>query len=382
MSIVLLVPKSNVSNNNRCGPVRVCFLIDQLSRAGTETQLLAQIREFDRNRVEPFLVLLNGEGEPSRSLEPADCSVLRLGVQALCSAKAVRAAAVFARYLRRQRIDVVQAYFLDSIYFGVPVAKLAGVPRVLRVRNNLGYWLTRKHRVLGRLYGTLTDLTLTNSEQGREALIASDRLAPQRVIVMENGVDVERFAGFPPPDTARVPVRIGAVANLRPVKGLDVLVCAAAELVKAHPHVEFEIAGAGEQRAELESLIEKRQLGEQFRLRGAISDVPAFLASLDITVLCSRSEGMSNALLEYMAAGRAIVATRVGANERLIRDGKDGLLVPAESSNALAEALVRLLTEPMLSIRLGASARSRAVEEFGRQVVTQRLEAFYHGLRA
>ncbi|MFL5341016.1 MAG: glycosyltransferase, partial [Gemmataceae bacterium] len=132
-------------------PVRVCFLIDRLSRAGTETQLLALIREFDRRRVQPFLVLLDGEDEASQALEPADCPVLRLGVQSFASGRAVAAASRFVGFLKRHRIDVLQAYFLDSIYFGVPLAKLAGVQHVLRVRNNLGYWLTAKHRLLNRI---------------------------------------------------------------------------------------------------------------------------------------------------------------------------------------------------------------------------------------
>src|SRR6266404_1891247 len=169
--------KQSTQMLTRDNPVRVCVLIDRLSRAGTETQLLAVIREFDRRRVEPYLVLLDGEDEQSRALEPANCPVLRLGVKSFASLGACRAAIRLGRFIRRERIEILQAYFLDSIYFGVPVAKLAGVPRVLRVRNNLGYWLTPKQRLLGRVYGKFVDLTLTNSEEGRAALIASDHLS-------------------------------------------------------------------------------------------------------------------------------------------------------------------------------------------------------------
>lgn len=360
-------------------PVRVCFVIDRLSRAGTETQLLALIRSFDRSRVEPHLCLLDGTDELSRTLSPGDCPVLRLGVRTLAGPAAVAQGLWLANYLRRHRIDVVQTYFLDSTYFGVPVAKLGGVRRVVRVRNNLGYWLTPAHRWLGRLYGRLVDRTLTNSDQGRDALLQSDHLRPNTVDVLENGVDVDRFAGFPPPDTSRPVVRIGAVANLRPVKGLDVLVAAATRM---RPTVRFEVAGDGPQRPELERLIAGAGLGERFRLLGAVADVPAFLATLDIAVLPSRSEGMSNALLESMAAGRAIVATRVGANPRLLGDGEFGLLVEPEDPAALASAIERLLDDPILAARLGAAARKRAVAEFSRDTMRRRFEAYYHRLRA
>src|SRR5262245_63279844 len=96
-------------------PVRVCFIIDRLSRAGTETQLLALIRTLDRRRVEPFLALLDGEDDLSRALEPSDCPVIRLGIRSLASSKIFARARQFVRFIGSNRIDIVQAYFLDSI---------------------------------------------------------------------------------------------------------------------------------------------------------------------------------------------------------------------------------------------------------------------------
>lgn len=360
-------------------PARVCFLIDQLSRAGTETQLLALLQAFDRTRVVPMLVLLNGEDDESRALEPDHCPVLRLGVRSLASRKALAAGREFARFLRRHNVDVLQAYFLDSLYFGAPVARWAGVRKVIRVRNNLGYWLTRRHRLLHRVVGTCVDLTLTNSEAGRQALVA-EGVPTERIAVLENGVDVERFTAAAPRFGEEI--RIGTVANLRPVKGLDLLIHAAHKLLKNHPNLRFEIAGEGPQRAELQSLIQELGIAGQFRLKGAVADVPTFLASLDVAVLPSRSEGMSNALLEYMAAGRPIVATRVGANEQLLRDGIDGLLTPPEDVAGLTQAMEHLLSNVEMAKRMGTTARRRACESFSRSTMRRRFEDFYQGLIA
>src|SRR5215203_1546515 len=93
-------------------PVRVCYMIDRLSRAGTETQLLALVRTLDRTKVSPTLVLLDGEDDLSRALEPADCPVIRLGVRKLLSGRAVSAARRLRAFWREQRPDVLQAYFL------------------------------------------------------------------------------------------------------------------------------------------------------------------------------------------------------------------------------------------------------------------------------
>jgi len=360
-------------------PIRVSFLIDDLGRAGTETQLLALLRNLDRDVIEPDLVLLNGEGELSRSLEPADCPILRLGVTKLIGRSGLRAAQKLYRHWQAFRPDVAQIYFLDSAYLGVPVAKWAGVPNIVRVRNNLSYWLTRKHRFLNRAIRPWVDVTLTNSEAGREAILKQDGVSVERTAVIENGVDLERFHNWRlSPRTGTI--RIGTVANLRPVKNIDGLMRAAKVLLERYPHLQFEVAGEGEQRGELERLDSELALGSRFVLRGSVSDVPAFLASLEIAVLPSHSEGMSNALLEFMAAGRAVVATDVGANAKLLDGGRCGLLVPPQNTEDLVGAIDRLLEDEQLCRRLGEAGRERVEDHFSRESMVREFEDFYRRL--
>jgi glycosyltransferase involved in cell wall biosynthesis len=362
-------------------PVRVCFLIDELAPAGTETQLLALLRHLDRDHVEPTLCLLRGDNPVSQALEPADCLVRRLGVGSLRHPATLARAASFVRFLRRERIDVLQAFFPDSCYFGLPAAWLARVPHRIRTRNNLGHWLTPMHRVLGRMLNRVTTRSVTNCRAAREALLAAEGPAPESVVVLENGVDLRRFEGIPPLSPASPDaVPVGAVANLRAVKGLDLLVAAAERLSAAHPRVAFEVAGEGEQRAALERQISESGLEGRFALRGAVADVPGFLAGLRVAVLCSHAEGMSNALLEYMAAGRAVVATAVGAAPDLIENGVHGLLVPPGDAAALAGAIDRLLRDPALAARLGRAACTRAFQRYSREAMVRRFEDFYVGL--
>jgi glycosyltransferase involved in cell wall biosynthesis len=363
-------------------PVRVCFLIDQLGRAGTESQLLALIRTADRSRIAPTLVLLDGESAESRALEPADCPVLRLGLKRLFGRSAIRAARRLRDFWRDHPADVVQTYFLDSSYFGAPVAKWAGVRRVVRVRNNLGYWLTRKHRLLGKLTNRYVDVMLTNTDAGRDALVQREGHDPDRVVVMPNGVDFGRFDDCPPPYQNPQQVTVGCVANLRPVKNIDGLVRAARWARLRAPNLRFEVAGDGDQRAELEKLRDDLNLGDRFVFRGSVADVPAFLKSVDVAVLPSHSEGMSNAVLEAMAAGRPLVVTDVGANRTLVRDGVDGLVVPPGEERPLVDALVRLAEDPPLGRRMGGAGRARAQAEFSRDAMRVRFEEFYAKLLA
>ena len=121
-------------------------------------------------------------------------------------------------------------------------------------------------------------------------------------------------------------------------------------------------------------------MAEHFTLPGSVADVPGFLAELDVAVLCSHAEGMSNSLLEYMAAGRAIVATDVGAASELIVDGVHGLLVPPGDAQKLAEAIGSLLADRELARRLGAAARRRSQDRYSRAAMVRRFEEFYANL--
>jgi glycosyltransferase involved in cell wall biosynthesis len=334
---------------------------------------------MDRALFEPTLILLDGRPAASRELEPRDCEVIRLGVTKLLSRAGLRAARHVRQLWSRSRPDILQSYFLDASYFSVPLARWCGVPHVVRVRNNLGYWLTRKDRVLNRLIRPWVTRSLTNSEGGREQLIRQDGVSADRVTVIENGVDLDRFPDVRPPAFGET-VRVGCVANLRPVKNIDGLMRAAQLVLELSAKVEFEVAGDGPDRPRLEQLRRELALGDRFRLRGSLADVPEFLRSLDLAVMPSHSEGMSNAVLEYMAAGRAIVATDTGATAQLVGPGVGGVIVAPGSDEALAGAIQKLIDDPPAGRRMAATARRRAEEVYGRQGMVRRFEAFYRSM--
>jgi glycosyltransferase involved in cell wall biosynthesis len=198
--------------------------------------------------------------------------------------------------------------------------------------------------------------------------------------VLENGVQTNRIKRFVLPDTSKKQVRVGCVANLRPVKNIDGLMRAAQLALARFPQLVFEVVGDGERRAELERLRAELELGERFVLRGSVPDVPGFLRSVDVAVLPSHSEGMSNALLEYMAAGRAVIATDVGANAKLLDGGRCGLLVPPGDTTALVDALGTMLANPLRAAGYGAAARRRVDAEFSRAAMRKRFESFYKEL--
>lgn len=344
-------------------PIRVCYLIDNLAVGGTEKQLLALIAHLDRSQVQPYLCLLDGTSDSSRALEPATCSVLRLGVKSLKSVRSLPAAWRFVRFLRQQRIDVVQLHFPDSTYFGAPLARLAGVRSVLRTRRNTGYWMTPRHRRAGRIISHLVDGTIANSEACRQAVIEQEGARPESVYVIPNGIDLERFRKYPPDrhaDTA-LPMRVGMVANLRPIKNIEMFL-RAAEALRPCDNLTFHIAGSGECLLSLRQLAIKMGISDRVDFVGSHQDVADFIHGLDIAVLTSRAEGFPSAILEYMAAAKPIVATAVSGVVELIDDGNTGLLVAENDWAGLASALRRLLVDPKMKNTLGRNGRERAAD--------------------
>jgi glycosyltransferase involved in cell wall biosynthesis len=232
---------------------------------------------------------------------------------------------------------------------------------------------------MGKLCNLLAHGTVANCEAARQSLLADEGPDPDSVVVVENGLELTALSSLPsytPPATPR-PLRVGCVANLRPVKALDVLIRAMAQVVTDHPTAICEIVGEGDQREELERLIAELGLVGKVNLRGAERNVAGFLGTLDAAVLCSDAEGLSNAVIEYMAAGRPIVVTDVGGNAELIEQGKQGLVVPRRDEGSLACAIGTLLAEPEFAARLARAARDKALARYERGAMVRRFEDLY-----
>jgi len=374
-------PEKIVPTKKPYGPLHVCFMIDKLASAGIELQLLLLIKRLDRSRVIPCLCFLNGTDEQTRALEPADCPVIRLGIHHLCRTSSVLAALRLASFFRRERIDVLHPLFLDSFFFGAPVSKMVGVPCLAGFRVDTANWnMIPMHRWTNRLLRKLTDGTVVNCEACRRTVIADWRLPVETVTIIPNGVDLSRFVALPEKSFSKnesAPKRVGVVANLRPVKNLGLFIRAASRLAASHPGLQFDIAGEGACRGELQSLIDSLGLHDCVTLRGTVSDIPAFLQTLDVAVLCSLSEGSPNAIMEYMAAGLPTVVSDVGGIRELIDHEVTGLLVPPNDEERLAGAIDRLLRDRALAEGFGTMARKRAFAEYGVEAQARRYEEFY-----
>jgi len=351
-------------------PIRICFVIDYIwGRGGSENQLVMLINHLDRNRFEPFLVLTKSTQEMSGEFVPQSCPVYYYTLKQIYSLAGLKKALEFRRFLKENKIDLIQAYFPDSTFFASIVGKLSGVPVVFGARRNIGHWMRpwdrRKAKFLNRFF---IDKIIANALACKQAVIEQENARPENVFVIPNGIETQRFDSIPTwtPENANFPLRIGAVENLKRIKGTDVLIDAAKIVHEKFPDVSFEIAGDG---SDSKIMFYNKQIADcgltnHFKLLGPLADVPGFLRTLDIAVLPSRAEGLSNSLLEYMAAGRPAIATDVGGNSELIEHERNGLLVPSENPSALADAVCDLIEHPERAARFAAEARSNVTDQY------------------
>jgi glycosyltransferase involved in cell wall biosynthesis len=216
-----------------------------------------------------------------------------------------------------------------------------------------------------------------------------------RWTLLQNGIDADAFGVGAPTAAAKArfgfapdrPV-VGTVGRLEWRKGHDVLLAAAERLRARRPAPQLLVVGDGPASDELRRQAAALGLGGDVRFTGTLDDVRPALAAMDLFALPSREEGMSNALMEAMAAGRPIVATDVGGNGEVLDGGRLGVLVPSADAFALADAVAALLDDPARATALGAAAHDHVAERWGARAMVAQLEDFYdrrlaaHGRRA
>lgn len=349
-------------------------MTNSLERGGSERQFVSLAQNLDPHAFSVHLGCLAEKG-PFRQ-ELGQMEIFPLG-GSFYTAQSFRTRWQLARYLRRTAMDVAHAFDFYTNLVLIPVAKLARVPVVIGSQRQIGDLLTPAQWRAQIWTFRLCDKVICNSRAAADRL-CQQGLRPDKVAVIENGLPAAVFAETSP---ALPPVhgllRIGMIARMNHrAKNHNVLLRAAALTLRKLPNVEFVLVGDGPLRPELEQQAAALGIADRVRFLGDRRDIPAVLASLDITVLPSTSESLSNSIIESMAAGVPVIATRVGGNTELVANDT-GLLVPEGDDQALASAMESLLSHESLRKRLGRNARNSARERFTIERMCQNHEKLY-----
>jgi L-malate glycosyltransferase len=369
---------------------RVFYLVDSFDVGGTETQAVELALRMGAAGYEVTLGSLREQGPLLEKLRGAPVVVKEFHPRGgIDSPQGIYQILRLSWFLRRGRFNVVHTHDLWSNLVGVPAARLAGVPAIVSSQRDLSQfdWYQGNRRVWLRRIQNLSNVVLANATQVRDTLIAEVRFAPEKLRVIRNGVDIERFQVsserevlFPDVENGKLIVLLG---NMRSdVKGHPWLIAAAPAVLREFPSTRFVLVGDGEARESFANQVAELGLSRNFLFLGRRSDIPQILASCDIAVLPSRSEGLPNAVLEYMAAGLPVVVSRVGGSEELVKDGVTGLLVSAEDSAALSAAFLRYLRNPEEAKQMAQSGREFVTRNFSFDRLVREVDELYTALLA
>jgi glycosyltransferase involved in cell wall biosynthesis len=381
------------------GRVHLVKFVAEFGNGGTERQFTNLAVGLDAERFHVEFGCLRLRGALADELRAHDIAVREYPIRSFYDPHAPLAQLRFARQLRRDEVDVVHAYNFYGNVFAVPAARLAGVPAVVASIRDMGVYLNAAQRRAQRWACRLADRVLVNAEAVRRWLV-QDGYDESRISVIPNGIDLARFESAPAPSTLRAEYALDAgtpvvllVSRLVPRKGIEHFLEAAARVLRQIPEARFVIVGEPATprvrpdgtretsfRAVLEAQAARLGVSRHVVFTGLRRDIPALMAEAAVSVLPSLSEGLSNVLLESMAMGAPVVATRVGGAPEVIEHGVSGLLVPPGAPAELARAIVALHPPRPRAPRLGRAARGVVTERYSLERMVHDTTREYHRL--
>lgn len=362
---------------------------------GTETQVMKLVQGLHSSRFDLHFACLKRWGEFLAEIEASRRPLVEYPVNCLYNHNALIKRLKFARYIKRNRIHIVHTYGFYANVFAVPAARLAGAPVIIASIRDTGGYQTPTQDLVQKLMCRLADRIVVNAEAIRQWLTA-EGYNPEKITVIRNGVDLSRFAtktrGGKLREELELPQGaplIAVLARLHPFKGIEYFLEAATIVRRRFPEARFLVVGEGRTmvngqvvdssyKRELEGYAARLGLGDRAVFTGLRLDVPEVLSEIAVSVLpCVSSEGLSNSLLESMAAGVPVVATTVGGNPEVVQDGVTGLLVPPRDPAALACAICLLLENREAAVKLGQAGRQRVTEHFSLEKMVRETERLY-----
>ncbi len=365
---------------------KITFLITDLDFGGAE-QVLYELCRGLAPKFQIQVLTLKRKGHFAKLIEELGVPVKSYGLgQKINPAYVLRLLPVFLSIssdLRKCKPDLVQGILFQGNLMAKLTGKISGSKTILCAIHTFDR--ARLKAVAEMLTSSLARKYIVVSGALKIFCVKNYSIPADKISVIKNGIplpdnvpaqsNLREKLGIKP--GAR---NIGAIARLHREKGIDLLVRAFHSLAGEFPDLDLVIIGDGPEKSKLEQMSKNLGISNRVRFAGFLPEPEQYLSLFNLFALPSRIEAMPVALMQAMAAGKAIVAAKVGGVPELMEDGKEGLLVPAEDESALSRAISRLLREPALAMALGAKAKERAGREFGLEQMLESYLALYQEL--
>ncbi|GAK57258.1 glycosyl transferase, group 1 [Candidatus Vecturithrix granuli] len=377
------------------GKIKIVYILGALDIGGTEKQFLETLRRLDQERFQMAVIAFHCQGKVRDAIEamgvPFTClnfSGLPGKYHPISYVMLYRLFRDLIHYLKQERPHIVHSYSFWPNVYGCLAARIAGVPAIITGRRTVTEHLDLKFWPfwLQNFCNVWATTIVTNSYAAKQACLRQEKwIRAEKIRLIYNGIDVDRDEitsnsaekkrYWNIPEDAPV---VGIIGTLQPCKGHKNFLYAAAQILQNFPRTFFFIIGRDIRlQGELESLAHVLGIEQSVIFTGECDNLPEFFSVMDILVSSSLFEGISNALLEGMAARKPIVATRIGGTLELVLHGETGLLVPPNNPEQLAHAIQQLLSDPDLRIRLGKAGHLRASTCFHIDRLMQQTEELY-----
>lgn len=338
------------------------------------------VRFLDRERFTPYVGCLIADGMRKAEIEQAGVPLVTFPVTSFMNASMLRGAVQLISFIRRNDIRLVHTYDVPMNLFGLLPARLACTPVVLSSQR-AHRELTRPKigRYIQRLTDRFVDGVVVNCEAMRAHLTRDEGVSDGRIFVCRNGIDVNIYHPAPVerPAFLKSGLTIGVVCALRPEKGLGTLVEAFAQVQREFRDVKLVIVGSGSEEVPLKQRVASLGVSESCHFEPATRDVAQWLRCIDIFVLPSLSEALSNSLMEAMACGCCPVASRVGGNPELVNPETTGLLFEAGDAGDLAAQLRKLIGNEDLRRRYADASAALIASDFTHRASAARMGEIY-----
>ena len=358
-------------------PVNLFLMTNTFETGGSERQFSVLARNLSPEQFRIHLGCIRAAGPFADDF--GEVPEFRLG-GSLFGWKSLRTRWRLSRHLRRHCVSIAHAFDFYTNLTLIPAARLARVPVVIGSHRQLGDLLTPAQFRAQAAAFRWCDAVVCNSRAAADRLLASN-VSRDKLFVIGNALPVEALAAAPAALPRRPGVmRVGMVARMNArYKNHSGFLRIASRISQHVPQCEFLLVGDGPLRQELEQEARTLGLGEHVLFLGDRRDIPAVLASMDVAVLTSDSESLSNVILEAMAAGLPVVAYNVGGNAELVNEQR-GALVAAGNEGGFADAVRQILAQPSFRDQLGRNARLFVEENFSLEHVRRSYEEMYKTL--
>lgn len=364
--------------------LKIAFFIDSYtSGAGTENQLRGLLRNLDHNLVDARLFTLRGTIDPAQRAD-IPWPIESLTLNQLVSWQGLRSLFQFAKRLKRERYDLLMLYFVDSNFLALPASFFVHTCKAVVNRRNMGYYYDKKLSRRLRFIDRLADHCLVNSEAVKHRVMQEEGMPANKITVIPNAIwetnDCATVISRSQAELNEKTRVVGIVANLRPVKRIDRFIEMADRIIERRKDVQFLILGQGELENDLRSQVRQLGLDSHVKFVGSVNNVRAYLSLMDIGVLTSESEGLSNSLIEYAMAGLPSVAFDVGGNSEIIDHDETGFLAPSGDVAKMADDILRLLSDSDKYWQMSSHAKQHVIQRFAADRVLSKYMSFFYEL--